>query len=766
MLTPEYLHDVDGFGRRFFRELFARLPEGATLVLDNYQEVAPDQRFHALIAQTVDEVPSGSALIVVSRRDPPNCYARLVANENAAFIDWDALKLTLKEAETIAAEKGWTNPDFVRSIHSRADGWAAGVILMLERAQGIDAPTESAPESHQAIFDYFAAEIFARIDEEARGMLTATAWLPTVNPTVAAALTGSVHAETILEDLYRRHLFVHRRPGAPATYQYHALFRHYLQTQARREYDADTLRGLQARAARLLEQSNAVEPAIDLYCDSAAWDDAIRLIIACAHQLLAHGRGKMLEEWVTRLPADRSEHVPWLKYWLGVSKFASAPAATRALLEQAFQMFTKEDNVVGQLLGLIGIVESHWAEFSGDDEIELCLERAVPLLKKAPQFPDAETELRVNCVLYVAMLLRQPRNPMIASIRDRIVSLLPSKVSDDAKLLAGGALLADALQTGRMPLADRLLSTLDSLSESPNISPVARLMWVVRLPMYYTHKADYKKAHQALERAQTLLNEEGVLIGSAFLYYSGAFDSIVAGDLPAAELYVGKLEETHASNDRPLYRDLALWLRCAIALARGDARRAVELGRQAVAGAQARKLTWPIVWFGVATIYALIEAGEHREAETQIDTLRAFILGTFMSHFEVELLFAQAYLALKLGQREQSRELLQQGWALARQHDFVFGYRSAFRAHRVLFSESLRSEIEPDYVRSVIRRFKLRPEDASDDRWPWRIKVHTLGRFAVLLEDKPLAFGRKVPRKPVLLLKAMIAYGERGVSEK
>ena len=43
LLTPEYLEDVEGFSRRFFRELFSKLPDDATLVLDNYQEVAPEQ---------------------------------------------------------------------------------------------------------------------------------------------------------------------------------------------------------------------------------------------------------------------------------------------------------------------------------------------------------------------------------------------------------------------------------------------------------------------------------------------------------------------------------------------------------------------------------------------------------------------------------------------------------------------------------------------------------------------------------------------------
>ena len=38
LLTPEFRHDLDGFSRRYFRELFAQLPERALLVLDNAQE--------------------------------------------------------------------------------------------------------------------------------------------------------------------------------------------------------------------------------------------------------------------------------------------------------------------------------------------------------------------------------------------------------------------------------------------------------------------------------------------------------------------------------------------------------------------------------------------------------------------------------------------------------------------------------------------------------------------------------------------------------
>jgi len=43
------------------------------------------------------------------------------------------------------------------------------------------------------------------------------------------------------------------------------------------------------------------------------------------------------------------------------------------------------------------------------------------------------------------------------------------------------------------------------------------------------------------------------------------------------------------------------------------------------------------------------------------------------------------------------------------------------------------------------------------------VKVHTLGRFNVVIDNQPLLFSAKVPRKPLELLKALIALGSRSV---
>ena len=70
-------------------------------------------------------------------------------------------------------------------------------------------------------------------------------------------------------------------------------------------------------------------------------------------------------------------------------------------------------------------------------------------------------------------------------------------------------------------------------------------------------------------------------------------------------------------------------------------------------------------------------------------------------------------------------------------------------------------------MKELIRRNRLAPDPANPDLelWPWPVKVHTLGRFGLLADDRPVEYGRKVQQKPLALLKALVALGGRGVPE-
>jgi len=365
-LTPEYLTDIEGFSRRFFRELFSRLPGDAVLVLDNYQEVGPEQALHELIALAVDEVPPGMVLVAISRRDPPDRYVRLIANEHVERVDWDQLKLSLDEARAIASERMEITAGELERLHATSGGWAAGLTLLLEGCRRNGTASADLPEDRIAIFDYFAVQIFARVPEATQRFLVSTAFLPQVPVSIARELTGNETADAILDDLYRRHLFTHRRPGAEPVYWYHALFRTFLKAQAGSVLGADHIGEILSRAARLLEANGMSDDAFELFREARDWPAATRLIERRAGDLLAHGRGQTLREWILTLPSDSLEAHPWVRYWLGISLIPVDPPGSRRPLEHAYAQFEALGEPSGQALTASGIIDSYvfeWADF-------------------------------------------------------------------------------------------------------------------------------------------------------------------------------------------------------------------------------------------------------------------------------------------------------------------------------------------------------------------------------------------------------------------
>jgi DNA-binding SARP family transcriptional activator len=85
-----------------------------------------------------------------------------------------------------------------------------------------------------------------------------------------------------------------------------------------------------------------------------------------------------------------------------------------------------------------------------------------------------------------------------------------------------------------------------------------------------------------------------------------------------------------------------------------------------------------------------------------------------------------------------------------------------------LCSYALEAGIEPEYVAALIRtrRLALDASRLAVADWPWPFRVHTLGQFRLLRNGEPLTFTGKAQRRPLELLKVLIANGGREVSEE
>src|SRR5262249_46134402 len=150
---------------------------------------------------------------------------------------------------------GVTLPEpLVRTLHTRTEGWAAGLRLAALGLQGHEDQARFVAEfagDDGGVADYLVAEALARQAPRRRAVLRRPAlrepsrrrggflrrrWLPEgIWGARAGGLTGEPQAADALEALARANGFVLRVDGARGWYRYHTLFGELLRTRARRE---------------------------------------------------------------------------------------------------------------------------------------------------------------------------------------------------------------------------------------------------------------------------------------------------------------------------------------------------------------------------------------------------------------------------------------------------------------------------------------------------------------------------------------------------
>jgi ATP/maltotriose-dependent transcriptional regulator MalT len=295
LLAPEYLADLPGFTRRFFRAFFARLPARAALVLDNFQDVGPGPAFHAIVRDALNETRAGLHVIVLSRSDPPAAFARAQANGLMRSVGWDELRLTPDETCAIATAERDIDVASLALLQQQSGGWAAGLVLLLQglKQTGLVQPRAlpgKTPEIVQeTVFDYFAGQVFDQVPAATRELLLRTALLAHVTVPAAQALSGNADAATLLDALYRQRLFTDRTQGDLVSYRYHALFREFLLSRVDAAFTTSERRELRTRSAEALEAGGEFAEALQLHADNADWDAATALILKRARGLIAEG---------------------------------------------------------------------------------------------------------------------------------------------------------------------------------------------------------------------------------------------------------------------------------------------------------------------------------------------------------------------------------------------------------------------------------------------------------------------------------------------
>lgn len=295
--------------------------ERLLLIADDLHRVS-DAGALRLLDDLIERLPPEVGVVIGTRMEPALSLSRWRAR--AELGELSVADLQFGEAETRVFASGRLNgevpAEFVREALARTQGWAAGLQLLFGATAGRPAPVSglSGSRADRRMFDYFATEVLGELPPDLRGFLLRCSILPELDPVRCAAVSGRADARLLLDELYRRNLFLTILDDATPILRLHDLFRDYLQEELKKHH-AGAIAALHARAAT----AEPLAPrAVAHWLKAGRWDEAIAAIGRCAEPLLAEGGYALIERWIAQFPEEIRRRRPEVANLQGLCRWA------------------------------------------------------------------------------------------------------------------------------------------------------------------------------------------------------------------------------------------------------------------------------------------------------------------------------------------------------------------------------------------------------------------------------------------------------------
>jgi DNA-binding SARP family transcriptional activator len=759
--SPENMPGLDVFARRYFEQLHARFDLPFVLVFDNVHEVAEASPFSLLLHLALQTLPQHGLMVVLSRSQPGAPFADWQAQVGFEAYDEAFLRLTDDEAHGLAAALG-RPAAATQALNMTVHGWIAGFVLLLRARH----PTTEAPFTKdalpQVVFDYLAQEVFDKLDEATRGFLIQTAALPLITPALADAVTGHSDAQRRLMALHRQRLFVDcRQHGAQElVYEFHPLLREFLLHRAERSLSSEALATLRARCAECLAATGQIEAAAQLWACAAHWPALTRLVLAYAPELLKQGRVATLASLIVLVPAELRAEAPWLMFWLGVCESYRSPAGGRALLAFAFSAFKAENCRSGEWLALSAILSGFFHQWGDMKPLDPWITEFERLHANHPENLPPEFEVQFFSGA-LGILARQPDHPLLAGLAQRAIDRMRCTADPTDRLSVAGFAIAYLLWAGDYatlkPLCEEALIGATDTANSPITIflylAIGTTMW---------QNAEHDAADNALRQALAIGAATGIRFFDTLIHIQVAYNELSRGALDAGQNAIDQaLAALQPARDFDFrhccFVRAGIQMKCgrlpeAIALARNNLPPVVEAGFPFMENAFRIELGQFLMLDHQNAAAREQFAAALRFAERMPSPILVF-------HARIGL----ARCALESADRPEGLMQLRQALAIGSAQNYMNCHPWWIPdVMSALCATALHEGIEPDYVRRLIaKRGLLPPLDATNlDNWPWRVQIVTLQQFHVTVDGAPLRFSTKAQKKPVDLLKVLVAGGE------
>lgn len=274
------------------------------LVLDDYHLVTNpliDKNLHLLLNQ----MPENMNIILISRFEPRLSLAKLRVENQLMEIRERELAFNVEEiCSFFACRKITIDLDDACVLQSYTEGWITGICLASLSLKSDDHISRFVRnfQGNELIFNYFNEEVFQGYPRQMQDFMIMTSILNPLNVPLCDAVIGVNNSLHTLRKLLSRNAFIYPLDPQRFAYNYHPMFRSFLQELLVRHDDPLLPQKLHKKAAAWFEKHGYMEEAMHHYILSRNFDKAAAILEQQAPGMLCSGNLNTLLEVLSRMP--------------------------------------------------------------------------------------------------------------------------------------------------------------------------------------------------------------------------------------------------------------------------------------------------------------------------------------------------------------------------------------------------------------------------------------------------------------------------------
>jgi len=276
------------------------------LVLDDFDEIT-DPAIMADMELLLRTPPPALRLVATARRVPSLRLQRLRLSGAVTEIDPRALTFTEDEAALLLEGTGAAlEPDDLRRLWERTEGWAAGLRLTAMALRGRTDATDFVSQfagDEAPVADYLFEEILTAQPPHIREFLLRTSITDTICGDLADALTGQSGGGSTLTEMHQDGIMATALDDHREWFRYHGLFRGLLRSVQRRE-DPTLVPELHRRAAAWLLGRGRETEAARHAAAAQDWELLADVVTQAGFTLLVRGELSELADVLKQVPSS------------------------------------------------------------------------------------------------------------------------------------------------------------------------------------------------------------------------------------------------------------------------------------------------------------------------------------------------------------------------------------------------------------------------------------------------------------------------------